>query len=124
MVIPQLCIPVWHRFCDRVKIAGLVDTKEPIHRLVKYRTPAVEPIDPIKDMKADILAVRSGRMTPQEFIESWGYDWRDNLRAFKKFFGELDDTDLTFDIDPRRSRSADKSSDTASESGNNDTANL
>lgn len=121
VVIPQLCAPVWQRFCDRIKIAGLVTTDLPIHRMVKYRTPAIEPIDPIKDMKADILAVRSGRMTPQEFVESWGYDWRDNLRAFKKFFEEADGMDMMFDIDPRRSRSSD---DSTSESGKNDTSNL
>jgi capsid protein len=72
---------------------------------VDYVMPAVEPIDPKKDMEADILAVRSGRMSPQEFISAWGRDWRKVVTDFDAFFSFCDQNalqGLMFDIDPRR----------------------
>ncbi len=102
VVIPQKSQPMWRKFCDQVQIAGLIKTGEPIHRMVKHRVPAVEPIDPIKDLKADILAVRSGAISPQKFVESHGADWRDVMREFKQFFEASDADELVFDIDPRR----------------------
>jgi capsid protein len=69
-----------------------------------YVMPAVMPIDPLKDLKADILAVRSGRMSPQEFINGWGRDWRKVVEETREFWGEADkgDKPLMLDIDPRR----------------------
>lgn len=64
--------------------------------------PAVEPIDPLKDLEADILAVRSGRMTPQEFIGSWGQDWRKVVDDTKAFFDLARSKGLVLDIDPAR----------------------
>jgi hypothetical protein len=41
---------------------------------VEWIMPANEPIDPLKDLQADILAVRSGRMTWAHFVAAWGFD--------------------------------------------------
>jgi lambda family phage portal protein len=64
--------------------------------------PANEPIDPKKDLEADILAVRAGRMSPQEFIAAWGRDPRQVLQDFKAFWKLADADKLVFDIDPRQ----------------------
>lgn len=51
--------------------------------------PAVEPIDPLKDMEADIMAVRSGRMTWRQFVAGWGFDpdtqFEEIIAQFKMF---------------------------------------
>jgi capsid protein len=68
--------------------------------------PAIEPINPKDDLEADILAVRSGRMSPQEFIAAWGRDWREVVEDTATFFEFLDKQNngagLSFDIDGRK----------------------
>jgi capsid protein len=62
---------------------------------------AFEAIDPVKEMEGDILAVRSGRMSPQDFIEMWGRDHRVVMREFADFYAAADESNLVFDIDAR-----------------------
>jgi lambda family phage portal protein len=74
-IVPQLMDRITSRWLDVAIMSGQVRArKNPYAR--NYVMPAVTPIDPLKDLKADILAVRSGRMSPQEFIGEWGRDWR------------------------------------------------
>jgi capsid protein len=63
---------------------------------------APEPIDPKKDLEADILAVRAGRMSPQDFIGAWGRDWREVVADWETFLAEIDAKKLIFDLDPRQ----------------------
>jgi capsid protein len=72
----------------------------------EYVMPMVEPIDPLKDLQADILAVRAGRMSPQDFIESWGRPTDDVMSEFESFFADIDARGMVFDIDPRRQTKA------------------
>jgi len=72
----------------------------------RYVMPAHEPIDPKKDLEADIAAVRSGRMSPQDFIGAWGRDWREVVEDWSTFLAEIDARGLIFDLDPRRRTSA------------------
>ena len=72
----------------------------------RYVMPAHEPIDPKKDLEADIAAVRSGRMSPQDFIGAWGRDWREVVEEWSTFLAEIDARGLVFDLDPRRRTSA------------------
>jgi len=60
------------------------------------------PIDPKKDLEADILAVRAGRMSPQDFIGAWGRDWREVVADWETFLAEIDPKGLIFDLDPRQ----------------------
>lgn len=69
--------------------------------------PAVEPIDPLKDMEADILAVRSGRLTWRQFVAMWGFDpdtQLDEIVAQFKVFDEAGKSlagGFALDTDPR-----------------------
>lgn len=101
--VPQLMHRVTERWLSMAIVAGEVRArKAPYER--SYVMPAVEPIDPLKDLKADILAVRSGRMSPQEFINGWGRDWRKVIEETREFWKLADagDDPLVLDIDPRR----------------------
>jgi capsid protein len=64
--------------------------------------PAWEPIDPLKDMEADVLAVRTGRMTWNQFVSSWGIDPTTQLDAIEAWLKELDTRKIVLDSDPRR----------------------
>lgn len=103
VVVPQLVRPVTNWFIDAAIIAGSLKPRKGGYRF-DFIMPAVDPIDPRKDLEADILAVRAMRMTPQEFIASWGQDWRKVVKDFGTFFETLDQAPagLVTDIDPRR----------------------
>jgi len=101
--VPQLMHRITERWLSIAMLAGEVRArKAPYER--SYVMPAVMPIDPLKDLKADILAVRSGRMSPQEFINGWGRDWRKVVEETRQFWKDADggDEPLVLDIDPRR----------------------
>ncbi|MBB4952754.1 lambda family phage portal protein [Agrobacterium vitis] len=99
--VPLVCRKVDRRFEDYATMAGVLSARRGGYP-VNHVMPAVEPIDPKKDMEADILAVRSGRMSPQEFISSWGRDWRKVAKDFEAFFAFTDAHNITLDIDPRK----------------------
>lgn len=103
VAVPQLARRVVGWFEDAAVMNGALRPRRGGYRW-DYILPAVDPIDPRKDLEADILAVRAMRMTPQEFIASWGQDWRKVVADFGAFFELLDKTpgNLVSDIDPRR----------------------
>lgn len=98
---PRLCMPVARRFADRAVLSGRIPRRKDGYQF-RLVMPAVEPIDPKKDLEADILAVRSGRMSPQDFVSAWGNDWRTVVADFKSFFAFADQNGIVLDIDPRR----------------------
>jgi capsid protein len=69
---------------------------------VRWVVPAKEMIDPKKDFDATKNLVRSGAMTPQEFIASFGGDWRTSIADFKQFFDAAHENNVTLDIDVAR----------------------
>jgi capsid protein len=56
-------------------------------------------IDPKKDFDAIKNLVRSGAMTPQEFIASFGGDWRNSVDDYKSFFDLCKEKGVMLDID-------------------------
>ena len=101
VIVPLLMDRITSRFIELAVLSGkLRDTKAGYAH--EYVMPAVEPIDPLKDLKADILAVRAGRMSPQEFIGAWGRDWRQVVEESAEFWDEADKAGIVLDIDPRR----------------------
>ncbi len=101
LIIPQLCHRTWDRFTSRAVLAGLLPERRDAYR-ANWVTPAWEPINPNDDIEADMKAVRTGRMSPQEFVAAWGNDWRKVQDQTKAFFKRSDAMGLVFDIDPRR----------------------
>ena len=99
-VVPRLLRPIGRRFIETAVMAGLLRPK-PSWRF-EYVMPAAEIIDPKKDLEADVAAVRAGRMSPQQFIQGWGQDWRKVIADTEAFFAEADQRKIVLDIDPRR----------------------
>lgn len=99
-VIPRLG-RIADRFIDRAILAGSLRSRADGYPR-DWVPPANEPIDPLKDLEADIAAVRAGRMSPQEFISQWGRDWKKVVADTKAFWSFADQNGMAFDIDPRR----------------------
>jgi len=112
VVIPAVCHRTWDRFISRAILAGhLPDRPEPYR--AQWVTPAWEPINPNDDIEADMKAVRTGRMSPQEYVAAWGNDWRRVQDQAKAFYRRSDALGLVFDIDPRRTDQSGKQPPTA-----------
>jgi lambda family phage portal protein len=101
VIIPQLCKPVWQRFINRAVLSGRLKAR-PGGYPVRWVVPAKEMIDPKKDFDATKNLVRAGAMTPQEFIASFGGDWRTSIADFKQFFDAAHENNVTLDIDVAR----------------------
>lgn len=100
-VVPMVMSRVTARFVHFAVLAGLLRATKAGYPCT-YVMPATPPIDPLKDLKADILACRAGRMSPQEFVAAWGRDWRKVLEETREFWSEVDRAGTVLDIDPRR----------------------
>lgn len=92
--------PLWDRWCEMAIDAGILPRRAGGYP-VEWIMPANEPIDPIKEMQADILAVRSGRMTWPQFVLAWGIDPDTQLDEIEAWFKEIDKRGIVLDTDPR-----------------------
>ena len=100
VIVPGLCQPVWSRFVTLAQISGKLPDG-PI--AAEWTAPRFEAVDPLKDIQADILAVRAGVMTLKEAIARQGYDPAHVLGEIAATNAELDAAGITLDTDPRRS---------------------
>lgn len=98
IVIPMLCQPVWDRFIQRAILAGKLKPQKGGYPC-DWVVPAKEMIDPKKDFDASKNAVRAGALTPQQFVASFGGDWRKDLADYKAFFDKAHALGITLDID-------------------------
>lgn len=96
-IIPKLCERVWRQFISRAVLCGALNERSAGYP-VRWVTPAWEPIDPKKDLDAEIHSVRAGRISPQDFISSWGNDWRRVQDDFEAFNKRAEEKGLVFDI--------------------------
>jgi lambda family phage portal protein len=100
-VIPMFCAPIYRDFVAYNLTTGELDTSD-ARVPVSWVTPGWEPIDPLKDLQADIMAVRAGRISLGDFIASWGQDPHEQLEEIAAFNKIVDDLELVLDTDPRR----------------------
>jgi lambda family phage portal protein len=100
LLVPGLCAPVWRRFIATAQAAGRL----PEGAIgAEWTAPRFEAVDPLKDIQADILAVRAGVMTLTEAIARQGYEPAQVLTEIAAINAELDRLGITLDTDPRRS---------------------
>lgn len=100
-VIPQFCQPTWDRFIQFAILSGKLKPRKGGYP-VEWVVPAREAVDPKKDLDAEKNEVRSGRITPQQFIASKGNNWRRVLSDTHAFYEQADQMGIVFDIDPRK----------------------
>ena len=100
-IIPMACRPIYREFAGFAAAMGWITARDALVP-VRWVTPAWEPIDPVKDLNADIMAVRAGRLSLGDFIASWGEDPHEQLAEIAAFNKEIDRLGLVLDTDPRK----------------------
>ncbi|NEW96636.1 phage portal protein [Rhodopseudomonas sp. BR0G17] len=106
-IVAMILEPLWDRWCELAIAAGILPDRAEGYP-VDWIMPANEPIDAMKEMQADILAVRSGRMTWAQFVLSWGIDPDQQLDEIEKWFTEIDARGIVLDTDPRKALASTK----------------
>ena len=69
---------------------------------VEFHTPKWAWVDPEKDVKGEILAIRAGLKSRSMSINEAGMDEEDVDRQIKRDNDRADELELVFDSDPRR----------------------
>ena len=109
---PMLLDGVMDRWLDVAQDAGILPPRAAGYPY-EWIAPAHEPLDPLKDMQADILAVRTGRKTWAQFVAEWGVDPDAQLDEIAKWLDALDTArggkGISLDCDPRRPNVSPKS---------------
>ncbi len=100
-ILAMFLEPLWDRWTEMAQDSGILPRRAGGYP-VEWIMPANEPIDPVKEMQADILAVRSGRMTWAQFVLAWGIDPDTQLDEIEAWFKEIDKRGIVLDTDPRK----------------------
>lgn len=98
VVIPQLCQPVMNWFLAAAQANGVLPADRDF--TVDWVPPRHEPIDPAKDIKADVTAIAAGLEPQQEVIARYGYDWRDLIAQAAEFQATATKAGLKFEASP------------------------
>ena len=103
----QFCRPTWRAFVEQAVLAGKLDARDYManrddYLAVQWHTPKWAWVDPEKDVKGEILAIRAGLKSRSMSINEAGMDEEDVDRQIKRDNDRADELELVFDSDPRR----------------------
>jgi lambda family phage portal protein len=120
----QFCRPVWQSFIEAAVLAGELSARDyqanrADYLAVQWHTPKWAWVDPEKDVKGEILAIRAGLKARSMSINEAGMDEEDVDRQIAKDNERADELELVLDSDPRRTdaRGAQKVEDAPTEGG-------
>lgn len=102
-VVPRFCNRVLAEFLRVAEAVGMIDGPP---EKVTWTAPKYESVDPLKDYKATVLAVRSGLMSLKEAITELGYDAEETLGEAAETNALIDELGLILDSDPRNTTAA------------------
>lgn len=72
--IPLVCLPVWRRYAALAVLSGAVETTVDAALPVKHHVPAFPSLEPVKEMTARIMALRSGLTSQRAVLAETGED--------------------------------------------------
>ncbi len=110
VLVHQLCRPVWAAWMKQAVLAGALDApgfarggpaRRRQYSQVKWIPQGWQWVDPEKEFKAMLLAIRAGLMSRSEAISANGYDAEDIDREIAADNQRADELGLIFDSDPR-----------------------
>ncbi len=99
-VIPMFCEPIWRWFIKEAQSQGLLP--DGVEILAEWGPPKFESVNPLQDVQADLLEVRSGFSTLPQQIARRGYDPAETIAEWADFAARTDAAGLVFDSDPRK----------------------
>ncbi len=88
-LIYHLCQPIWEQFVDMCVLGGLVSIRDyaqnrEVYTYAEWVTPGWSWIDPEKEVKADLLALKNSGKTLAQWCAERGYDWKEQLSQMAK----------------------------------------
>ena len=110
VLVHQMCRPVWAAWMRQAVLAGALDApgfvrgdaaRRRQYLQAKWIPQGWQWVDPEKEYKAMLLAIRAGLMSRSEAISSSGYDAEDIDREIAADHKRADELGLVFDSDPR-----------------------
>jgi len=110
VLVHQMCRPVWAAWMKQAVLSGALDapgfarggpTRRRQYLAVKWIPQGWQWVDPEKEYKAMLMAIRAGLMSRSEAISANGYDAEDVDREVAADNQRADDLGLIFDSDPR-----------------------
>ncbi len=107
VIVHQLCRPVWSAWLHQAVLAGAIEAPGFARRPRDYTACKWVPqgwqwVDPEKEFKALLLAIRAGLMSRSEAVSAFGYDTEDVDREIAQDNVRADGLGLVFDSDPRK----------------------
>jgi lambda family phage portal protein len=105
--IYQFCRPTWRAFVEQAVLAGKLDARDYManrddYLAVQWHTPKWAWVDPEKDVKAEIIAIRSGLKARSMSINEMGLDEEEVDRQIARDNERADELGLVLDSDPRK----------------------
>jgi lambda family phage portal protein len=109
-LVHQLCRPIWQAWMTQAVLSGALSipgfARNPNTRRLalscKWVPQGWQWVDPEKEFKAVLLAIRSGLMSRSEAVSSFGYDSEDVDREIAVDNARADGLGLIFDSDGRK----------------------
>jgi lambda family phage portal protein len=111
VIVHQFCRPIWAAWMKQAILAGAISAlgfnQQPrTYLAAKWIPQGWQWVDPEKEFKAMLLAIRSGLMSRSEAISTFGYDIEDIDREIAADNARADELGLIFDSDPRKTTSS------------------
>lgn len=103
LFVPRFCQRVYAEFLRVATAVGVIDGPP---ETVEWTCPRYESVDPEKDYKAVVTAVRSGLMSLKEAAAQQGYSLETIVKETKEAHRLLDQNGIVLDSDPRRTTAA------------------
>ncbi len=111
VLVHQMCRPVWAAWMKQAVLAGAIEApgfarggaaRRRQYLQVKWIPQGWQWVDPEKEFKAMLTAIRAGVMSRSEAVSANGYDAEDVDREIAADNARADALGLIFDSDPRR----------------------
>jgi lambda family phage portal protein len=109
-LVHQLCRPIWKAWMAQAVLSGALEIPGFARHAARRRQALAckwvpqgwQWVDPEKEFKALLLAIRAGLMSRSEAVSAFGYDAEDVDREIATDNARADGLDLVFDSDPRK----------------------
>ncbi len=114
VIVFQMCRPIWRRWVDAAILAGALPAAgdRAAYYDVKWIPPGFAWVDPLKDIKAQVMAVRAGFKSRAEVVSEQGYDAQEIDREIAADNERADTLGLVYDSDPRKEVTSEASAST------------
>jgi capsid protein len=96
-----MCRPIWRAWIGAAVLAGALPSGDSNYD-VKWIPPGFAWVDPLKDIKAQIMAVRAGFKSRAEVVSEQGYDVEGTDRDIAADNARADSLGNKYDSDPRK----------------------